>query len=168
MTERIMNLVGLGLLMIFFAITSDAFVMEVHAHPVPEYEVTAADLRVESYREEIEILTYCTMAEARNQGELGKRLVIDCILNRVESQYFPGDTVEAIVNYPGQFEVVSRGTLYSTCPTEDIYRLAEEEILRRTNREVVYFKLGGYHSCGDPWQQVGAHYFSKISKRYQK
>lgn len=163
-----MFLVGFAILMIFYALTSDSFVLEVYAHPVPEYEVTAADLRVEQYREEIEILAYCTMAEAGNQEELGKRLVIDCILNRVESEYFPGDTITDVIRYPGQFEVVSRGTLYADCPTDDIYQLAEEEILHRTNREVVFFKLNGYHSCGDPWQQVGAHYFSKISKRYQK
>lgn len=163
-----MYLVGFAILMIFYALTSDAFVLEVYAHPVPEYEVTEADLRVEQYREEIEILAYCTMAEAGNQEELGKRLVIDCILNRVESEYFPGDTITDVIKTPGQFEVVSRGTLYTHCPTDDIYQLAEEEILHRTNREVVFFKLNGYHSCGDPWQQVGAHYFSKISKRYQK
>ena len=163
-----MFLVGFTLLMIFYALTSDAFVLEVYAHPVPEYEVTATDLRVEQYREEIEILAYCTMAEAGNQEELGKRLVIDCILNRVQSEYFPGDTITDVIKTPGQFEVVSRGTLYSTCPTDDIYKLAEEEIMHRTNSEVVFFKRNGYHSCGDPWQQVGAHYFSKISKRYQK
>lgn len=168
MTGKLLNILGMILGVILFESMTDAFTLTVWARPEYEYEVTAADLRVEEYRKSIDILAYCTMAEAGNQGELGKRLVIDCILNRVESQYFPGDTVEAIVYCPGQFEVVSRGTLYGTCPTEDIYRLAEEEILHRTNREVVFFKLNGYHSCGDPWQQVGAHYFSKISKRYQK
>ena len=107
------------------------------------------------------------MAEAGNQGERGKRLVIDCILNRVESPFFPGDTIEDVIRYPGQFEVVSSGTLYAECPTQDIYELAREEIMHRTNREVVYFKLGGFHSCGDPWQQVWAHFFSKISRRWQ-
>lgn len=167
MTGKLLKILGMILAVILFGSMTDAFTLTAWAHPEYEYEVTAADLRIEEYRKSIDILAYCTMAEAGNQGEMGKRLVIDCILNRVESPFFPGDTIEDVIRCPGQFEVVSRGTLYAQCPTQDIYELAQEEILHRTNREVVYFKLGGFHSCGDPWQQVGAHFFSKISRRWQ-
>ena len=159
-----MYLVGFTLLMIFYALTSDAFVLEVYAHPVPEYEVTEADLRVEQYREEIEILAYCTMAEAGNQGPLGKKLVIDVILNRTECIYFPGDTVEEVVFCPGQFAVVSNGSIFRTEPTEDIWELIEEELQERTNTEVVFFQLYRYSSSGEPWAKVGDHYFSTLRK----
>ena len=39
-------------------------------------------------REDIELIALVTMAEAEGECEEGKRLVIDTILNRVDSVYF--------------------------------------------------------------------------------
>lgn len=121
----------------------------------------------EDFYDSLELLAYCTMAEAGNQPEEGKRLVIDTVLNRVDSKYFP-DTVEGVIFDPGQFEVVSRGTLYLHCPTDDIYDLIREEIAERTNDKVIYFTAGGYNPSGEPWQKVGDHYFSYIRKSLQE
>lgn len=132
---------------------------------------TETETETETYSEEefydsLEMLAYCTMAEAGNQCEEGKRLVIDTILNRVDNEYFP-NTVEEVINAPGQFEVVARGTLYRTAPTDDIYDLIREEIAERTNDRVIYFTAGGYNPSGEPWQKVGDHYFSYIRKDLQ-
>lgn len=129
-------------------------------------ETEETEITEEDFYDSLEMLAYCTMAEAGNQCEEGKRLVIDTILNRVDSEYFP-NTVEEVINAPGQFEVVARGTLYRTAPTDDIYDLIREEIAERTNDRVIYFTAGGYNPSGEPWQKVGDHYFSYIAKRYQ-
>lgn len=110
------------------------------------------------------ILAYCTMAEAGNQSEEGKRLVIDVILNRVDCVFFPGDTVEEIVFCPGQFAVVSNGSIFRTEPTADIWDLIEEELQERTNNEVVFFQLYRYSGSGEPWAKIGDHYFSTLRR----
>ena len=147
--------------------------------PIPE-EPEAEPMRVEivevetEYTEEdfyddLELLAYCVMAEAGNQPEEGKRLVIDCILNRVDSQYFPGTVRDVIFQKnPIQFAVTVDGSLYRHEPTEDIYTLIREEIAKRTNDKVIYFTAGGFNPSGEPWQQVGDHYFSYIRKDLQE
>lgn len=134
---------------------------------IEEVETEETEYTEEDFYDDLELLAYCTMAEAGNQCEEGKRLVIDCILNRVDSRYFP-DTVREVIYAPGQFEVVARGTLYRDCPTEDIYTLIREEIAERTNDKVIYFTAGGFNPSGEPWQQVGDHYFSYIRKDLQE
>lgn len=134
---------------------------------IVEAETEETEYTEEDFYDDLELLAYTVMAESGNQEELGKRLVIDCILNRVDSKYFP-DTIKDVVYAPGQFEVVARGTLYRNCPTDDIYTLIREEIANRTNTEVVFFNSIGFTKCGEPWQQVGAHYFSKLRKELQE
>lgn len=135
---------------------------ETEAETETETEYTEQDLY-----DDLELLAYCVMSEAGNQCEEGKRLVIDTILNRVDNQYFP-DTVHDVIYAPGQFAVVANGSLYKHEPTEDIYTLIGEEIMERTNDKVVYFTAGRYNPSGEPWQKVGDHFFSYISKRLQE
>lgn len=47
-------------------------------------------------KEDIELIALVTMAEAEGECEEGKRLVIDTILNRVDSDYFP-DTIRDVI-----------------------------------------------------------------------
>lgn len=91
--------------------------------------------------------------EAENQSELGKRLVADTILNRIESPNFP-DTVEEVISQPGQY---CDPTEY---PPREIYTIVAEEIYTRTNNQVLYFKTKGYHSFATPIVKEGDHYFS--------
>ena len=134
---------------------------------VVEVEETEPYIESEDFYDDLELLAYCVMAEAGNQEELGKRLVIDTVLNRVDNKYFP-DTVREVIYAPGQFEVVARGTLYKNTPTDDIFQLIGEEIAERTNDKVIYFTAGGYNPSGEPWQKVGDHYFSYIRKGLQE
>ena len=91
--------------------------------------------------------------EASNESELGQRLVIDTILNRVESDRFP-NTVEDVLRQPGQYCNPKK------YPQDDIYRLIAEEIYFRTNFEVLWYRTRRYHTYGTPIIQEGAHYFS--------
>lgn len=115
--------------------------------------------------EELDLLARCVMAEAGNQEELGKRLVIDVILNRVDCELFASqDTISDVIFARGQFQVVSNGTIYKYTPTDDIYDLIREELINRTNQDVVYFRTGKYHSVGKPYDKVGDHYFSTLKE----
>ena len=91
--------------------------------------------------------------EADNQSELGKRLVIDTILNRVESDEFP-NTIEDVLSQPGQYCNPSK------YPPKDYYRLVAEELYFRTNSEVLWYRTKKYHKYGVPIIKEGDHYFS--------
>ena len=58
--------------------------------------------------EDIDLIALVTMAEAENQCDEGKRLVIDTILNRVDSSYFP-NTVHEVIYQKSQFSSMWNG-----------------------------------------------------------
>lgn len=120
---------------------------------IPEEEVCPFD------EDEIKLIAKLVEAEAGNQSELGKRLVIDTVLNRVDHPNFP-DTVNAVVYQPYQYSPATSGAIDLYTATEENIRLVEEEIERRTESEVVYFQGGGYPSYGVPLYCIGDHYFS--------
>lgn len=51
---------------------------------------------------ELELIAKCVESEAGNQNDLGKRLVVDVILNRVDSERFPDD-VESVISQKYHF-----------------------------------------------------------------
>ena len=91
--------------------------------------------------------------ECPHESELGQRLVIDTILNRVESGEFP-NTVSDVISQPGQYcEPKEKPPIY-------IYKLIEDEIRTRTNPNVLWYRTKRYHTYGTPLIQEGSHYFS--------
>lgn len=110
--------------------------------------------------EEITLIAKLTIAEAGNQSDYGKRLVIDTVLNRMDSPYFP-DTVEGVIFQKYQFSPVWNGGIDKYVPDEHIIDLVKEEINDRTNSEVIFFTAGKYGRYGVPLFQVEDHYFSK-------
>ena len=110
--------------------------------------------------EEIDLISIVTMAEAEGESELGKRLVIDVILNRIDSESFP-NTVYDVIYQKGQFTSMTNGRSDVCYVKDDIRALVLEEIESRTNSEVLYFRTSHYHSFGTPVLQEGNHYFSK-------
>lgn len=139
-------------------VTREKPISEVNIQPIKEETIEEQKCKLSDF--EIEYLAKCTMAEAGNQDEIGKRLVIDCILNRLNDENFPNSVVD-IINYPGQFEVVSNGSINVIVPTPDIYILIGEELVTPYNTEVLYFRTSHFHTFGTPLFQWGAHYFSK-------
>lgn len=109
--------------------------------------------------EEIDLIALVTMAEAEGESELGKRLVIDTILNRVDYDGF-GDTVYDVIYAPRQFECMTNGRVDRCEVRDDIRQLVIEEATNRINSEVLYFRTMHYHDFGTPILQEGAHYFS--------
>ena len=133
----------------------------IEAAQKPKMEKTVkadADTPVMS-EEDIELIALVTMAEAEGECEEGKRLVIDTILNRVDSGYFP-DTVHGVIYQPNQFSSMWNGRVDRCEVREDICQLVREELEERTNKEVIFFTAGRYSDYGVPIFQVGNHYFS--------
>lgn len=110
--------------------------------------------------EEIELIALITMAEAEGECELGKRLVIDTILNRVDSEHFP-NTVTEVIYQQDQFTSMWNGRIDVCYVMDDICQLVREELQSRQNYEVVFFRTEDYHKFGEPVMPVGNHYFSK-------
>ena len=112
-------------------------------------------------QEEIELIALVTMAEAEGESEYGKRLVIDTILNRVDSElrYFP-DTITEVIYQPRQFSSMWGDRVTRCYVREDICRLVREELESRTNYDVLYFHADHYGKYGTPMFSEGNHYFS--------
>lgn len=127
---------------------------------VEETEESITEVIPEMSREDVELIALVTMAEAEGECEEGKRLVIDTVLNRVDSDYFP-DTVYEVIYQPNQFSSMWNGRVDRCEVREDICELVYEELESRTNYDVVFFTAGEYSAYGVPMFQVGNHYFSK-------
>lgn len=109
--------------------------------------------------EEIRLIALLTMAEAGNQSELGKRLVIDVILNRVDHPSFP-NSVHGVIYQKNQFSPIWNGAIERCEVTEENLQLVREEIESRTDHEIIFFRAGRYGDYGVPMYCVGDHYFS--------
>lgn len=119
----------------------------------PEYPLTDA---------EIELIALITMAEAEGESEEGKRLVIDTILNRVDHDRFP-DTVEGVIYQKNQFSCVWNGRVDRCYVKDEIVELVKEELIDRTNHEVMFFTAGKYGKYGKALFVEGNHYFSSYA-----
>lgn len=110
-------------------------------------------------REDIELIALVTMAEAEGESEYGKRLVIDTILNRMDSSHYP-DTASEVIYQPNQFSSMWNGRVDKCYVMDEICLLVEEELLERKNYEVIFFTAGNYSKYGTSMFQEGNHYFS--------
>ena len=133
------------------------FISEKAAEPEITLEV---ETMTEGFDKQIDLLARCVEAEAGNQSLLGKRLVVDVILNRVASESFP-DGIEDVINQPGQFGVVSNGSINTAVPSEETIQAVTRELNERIDTEVLYFQTSNYSKFGTPFDKVGDHYFSK-------
>lgn len=77
-----------------------------------EIETMTEEVETETTEEiamdSLELLAQLVEAEAGNQDAIGKRLVVDVVLNRVDSDAFP-DTIEEVIFQPYQFSCVLDG-----------------------------------------------------------
>lgn len=126
--------------------------------------VKSSSTEVEKYsKEDIELIALVTMAEAEGESEEGKRLVIDTILNRVDSDlaYMP-NTVYDVVYQKSAFSSMWNGRVDRVEVTDEVVQLVREEIEERTNHDVLYFHANKYGKYGTPLFSEGNHYFSGV------
>ena len=108
---------------------------------------------------DIDLIALCVMGEAEGESEEGKRLVIDVILNRLDSPRF-ANTVSGVIYAKNAFECMTNGRIDKCYVRDDIRQLVIEELRSRTNSNIHYFRTNYYHKFGTPVLQVGNHYFS--------
>lgn len=127
---------------------------------IPEEPVETEPV-IETPLEEWEIILIArlTEAEAGGEPELGQRLVIDTVLNRMDHWAFP-DTIEEVIYQPYHFSPVWSGGINCYTGREDLIQLVREEMIERADYDVIFFQAGGYSMYGVPMYQVGNHYFS--------
>ena len=109
---------------------------------------------------EVELIAQVTMAEAESETDIGRRLVIDTILNRVESELFP-DNIYDVIYQADQFSCMWDGRFYDVWPDEDAQKLVWEELGDRLNEDVLFYRTE-YFGYGTPLFQEGNHFFSGI------
>ena len=142
-------------------------IIEIETEVIEEIEPTEVETieETEVYEEDyisnddVELIALVTMAEAEGECEEGKRLVIDTILNRVDSGYFPS-TISEVIYQPGQFTSMWNGRADICYPSHDICQLVREEVSCRTNYDVMFFTAGYYSNYGVPMFAIGDHFFS--------
>ena len=115
---------------------------------IPEIKTSEIEL---SEDEKI-VLAKVVHAEAEDQDMIGKRLVVDCVLNRVDCDAYPNH-VFGVVLQEGQFV---RSHTYTDADMEAV----EKEIEERLDHDVMYFRTNHYHDFGTALYQHGDHFFS--------
>ena len=134
----------------------ETFIFE--EYDIEEETTHTADVRIIS-DEEFELLALVTMAEAEDESELGKRLVIDTVLNRVDSTHFP-NTITEVIYQKHQFTSMWNGRYKKTYVDDYVRNLVLEELKDRTNSDVIFFRMGRYSDYGTPLFKEDGHYFS--------
>ena len=119
-------------------------------------DISSADLIT---MDDAVLIAKLVLAEAEGEPEMGKRLVIDTVLNRLESEDFP-NTVYDVVYQPYHYDPAWDGRIELFSELDDAFKLVVDEIQHRTNTEVLYFRTDKFHEFGTPMEQVGNHYFS--------
>lgn len=122
-------------------------------------EVSEEDMNDEDFCDGLEMLALCIEAEAGNQDLMGKRLVCDVILNRVESERFP-DTIEEVITQKYHFSTYWNGVMSSIEePSEDTFEAIRLELKERTDTHILFFTSGDYNTWCIPAYKHGDHYF---------
>lgn len=115
---------------------------------------------IKCYNYNFNLLARVVMAEVGgNNCEYCKRMVIDTVLNRIESNQFANTIPEVILDQVA-FETVKNKSIWKVTPTNDIYVLIIEELEKRTNTEVLAFQEGTFHSFGYAVTSCHNAYFS--------
>lgn len=140
-------------------IQNEIVIEEVVEEIVEEPIVETPEVNIPYTDAEIDLIALITMAEAEGEPEEGKRLVIDVILNRVDSPRF-ANSVNGVIYTKNAFECVWNGRINRCYVRDDIRQLVIEEMKSRTNSNIHYFRANHYHNFGTPVVNVGNHYFS--------
>lgn len=118
--------------------------------PITKIEVHTIEKNESLYSdEEIDLLTLVMLAEAEGESEEGKRLVVDTILNRVDSEHFP-DSISEVIYQKNQFSSMWNGRKNQVTITDEARALVCDELEEHDNTEVIFFTAGNYGRYGEP------------------
>jgi len=88
--------------------------------------------------EELDILHRIVWAEARGEDALGQQLVVNVIMNRVNSPQFP-DTIRDVVFQPGQFTPITNGAFDRATPDRRIRDAVQAALSGEDNSQGALF-----------------------------
>ena len=132
--------------------------------PVAESEAVSRYAGIEIGDEDVYTLACIAYHEARGEPFEGQVAVIEVVLNRCLSDYFP-DTVEEVVfqKYGDVWQFSPAPYLYSAEPDKEQYLAVHTAIEEREHilsEDTVYFSTAPYNESVD--MIIGNHYFCKI------
>lgn len=135
------------------------------AGSIPVTDLTEEDIKEMDYWGELELLAAVVEAEAGNQDMIGKRLVVDVVLNRVDSPLFP-DTIMEVLEQPGQFTTMWNGAVEDAgyhMQQDDYDAVMMEVTGKRLDYDIYFFTAGEYNASCKPAYIHGDHYFGYLS-----
>lgn len=135
------------------------------AESIPVTDLTEEDIKEMDYWGELELLAAVVEAEAGNQDMTGKRLVVDVVLNRVDSPLFP-DTITEVLEQPGQFTTMWNGAVEDAgyhMQQDDYDAVMMEVTGKRLDYDIYFFTAGEYNASCKPAYIHGDHYFGYLS-----
>lgn len=146
--------------------------METEYNEVTTYIATKDDrldpedlVRETEYWDSLELLAAVVEAEAGNQDMTGKRLVVDVVLNRVDSPLFP-DTITEVLEQPGQFTTMWNGAVEDAgyhMQQDDYDAVMMEVTGKRLDYDIYFFTAGEYIASCKPAYIHGDHFFGYLS-----
>ena len=108
-------------LMIGVIVSGTVFCVQMHRFTEIVYAKSAEDeLAEELYCDSLELLAICVQAEAGNQPLIGRRMVADVILNRVDDPDWP-DTIEGVITQRNAFTPYQNGRYDRVEPDADCW-----------------------------------------------
>ena len=135
------------------------------AGSIPVTDLTEEYIKEMDYWGELELLAAVVEAEAGNQDMIGKRLVVDVVLNRVDSPLFP-DTITEVLEQPGQFTTMWNGAVEDAgyhMQQDDYDAVMMEVTGKRLDYDIYFFTAGEYNASCKPAYIHGDHYFGYLS-----
>ena len=135
------------------------------AGSIPVTDLTEEDIKEMDYWGELELLAAVVEAEAGNQDMIGKRLVVDVVLNRVDSPLFP-DTITEVLEQTGQFTTMWNGAVEDAgyhMQQDDYDAVMMEVTGKRLDYDIYFFTAGEYNASCKPAYIHGDHYFGYLS-----
>lgn len=111
-------------------------------------------IEVATDNDDIEIIATIVAAEAGNQEMVGKVAVAMTVLNRASLW---NKSIYSVATQKNQFCYPYYGKV-----SDDCYKAVDIAIKNRSlfPENMVYFRTKHYHTFGEPYMQIGDHYFS--------
>lgn len=122
--------------------------------PEPELVILAEEPMEEETISDRDILAMVVMAEAGGEKFIGKVAVATTVLNR---SWQWGRSIESIVSEESQYVYPYYGTVSAACYEAVDYALENRDLFPKN---MFYFRNTHYHDFGEPYIQIGNHYFS--------
>lgn len=160
--KKVNIIIMLGVFLTCTSTVRASYEDEMELRTMSKIEAQESNYSLGATKDEIDLMAAIAEAEAGNQGLAGKRLVVDVILNRVDSDYFP-DAIEKVIYQRNQFTSINDGNFDKAKSniSDESYAAVYDELLARTDHDILYFTANDYGQYGIPAYQYQDHFFCR-------